>query len=91
MTLPPRRRRSGTLLRHIIAWVAVAFFGFPLFWIATIACKRSSDYVRNPPVPESVFRGEAATVSSIATLPIVVATLFLQRYRVTGLALGAVK
>ena len=41
--------------------------------------------------PESAFWGEAATVSLIATLPIVVATILMQRYLVTGLTLGAVK
>jgi multiple sugar transport system permease protein len=41
--------------------------------------------------PESAFWGEAATVSLIATLPIVVVTLLMQRYLVTGLTLGAVK
>jgi multiple sugar transport system permease protein len=41
--------------------------------------------------PEAAFWGEAATVSLIATLPIVIATLLMQRYLVTGLTLGAVK
>ena len=41
--------------------------------------------------PESAFWGEAATVSLIATVPIVIATLLMQRYLVTGLTLGAVK
>jgi multiple sugar transport system permease protein len=41
--------------------------------------------------PESAFWGEAATVSLIATLPIVIATVLMQRYLVTGLTLGAVK
>ncbi len=41
--------------------------------------------------PESAFWGEAATVSLIATLPIVIATILMQRYLVTGLTLGAVK
>ncbi|BCX02677.1 MAG: binding-protein-dependent transport systems inner membrane component [Candidatus Roseilinea sp.] len=41
--------------------------------------------------PESAFWGEAATVSLIATLPVVIATLLMQRYLATGLTLGAVK
>ncbi|MCL6509094.1 MAG: carbohydrate ABC transporter permease [Anaerolineae bacterium] len=41
--------------------------------------------------PEAAFWGEAATVSLLATLPVVIATLLMQRYLVTGLTLGAVK
>jgi multiple sugar transport system permease protein len=41
--------------------------------------------------PESAFWGEAATVSLIATAPVVIVTLLMQRYLVTGLTLGAVK
>jgi multiple sugar transport system permease protein len=40
---------------------------------------------------QSAFWGEAAALSLIATVPIVVLTLFVQRHLVTGLTLGAVK
>lgn len=40
---------------------------------------------------QSAFWGEAAALSLIATLPVVVLTLLVQRHLVTGLTLGAVK
>ena len=57
VVLPSRRRPSVVrhrigryALRYIIVLAAVLFFGFPLFWIAAIAFKNSSEYFRNPPV-----------------------------------------
>jgi multiple sugar transport system permease protein len=41
--------------------------------------------------PQSAFWGEAAALSLIATAPVVVMTLLMQRHLVAGLTLGAVK
>ena len=40
---------------------------------------------------QSAFWGEASALSVLATVPIVILTLFMQRHLVTGLTLGAVK
>jgi multiple sugar transport system permease protein len=40
---------------------------------------------------QSSFWGEAAALTLIATIPVVVLTLLMQRHLVTGLTLGAVK
>lgn len=49
-----RRRSSrevrGYVVRYVIIVAAIIFFAFPIFWIATIAFKSSSEYFRNPPV-----------------------------------------
>lgn len=41
--------------------------------------------------PEAAFWGDAASLSLIATVPVVVLTLLMQRHLVAGLTLGAVK
>jgi len=40
---------------------------------------------------QSAFWGEAAALSLVATVPVVVLTLLLQRHFVNGMTLGAVK
>ena len=43
-------RWRGYAVRYAIVGAAVLFFAFPIFWIATIAFKNSSEYFHNPPV-----------------------------------------
>jgi multiple sugar transport system permease protein len=51
LSLKGRRGKTrGYIVRYVIIAIALIFFGFPAFWIATIAFKNSSEYFRNPPV-----------------------------------------
>jgi multiple sugar transport system permease protein len=45
------RRKIGLyLIRYVIVGLALIFFLFPIFWVATIAFKSPEEYFRNPPV-----------------------------------------
>jgi multiple sugar transport system permease protein len=45
------RRKIGLyFMRYVIVVLALIFFLFPFFWVATIAFKSPEEYFRNPPV-----------------------------------------
>lgn len=96
---PLRTIVSITLPLALPGLIATGIFTFIFNWNEFLfALVLSRTHVITYPVkltsyfgPESAFWGEAATVSLIATLPIAIATVLMQRYLVTGLTLGAVK
>ena len=94
-----RTNLSITLPLALPGLIATGIFTFIFNWNEFLfALVLSRTHVITYPVkmtsyfgPESAFWGEAATVSLIATVPVVIVTLLMQRYLVTGLTLGAVK